>query len=105
MQLFYDLWLQTWPIVHLLLNLALTFSSEFICVQYITQVQESESRQQKTPHIPWYHTTVQFNMDMSGVELTDMPKINRIYSAGLDPANPDFSGWLRLSKIAAGPAV
>jgi len=24
------------------------------------------------------------------------------FSAGLNPAKPDFSGWLRLSKIAAG---
>jgi len=29
-------------------------------------------------------------------------RLSRIFSAGLNPAKPDFSGWLRLSKIAAG---
>ena len=41
-------------------------------------------------------------MDMSGVKLTDKPKLSQIFSAGLNPAKPDFSGRLRLSKIAAG---
>jgi len=39
-------------------------------------------------------------MDMSGV--SGKLKLSRIFAAGLNPAKPDFSGWLRLSKISAG---
>jgi len=41
-------------------------------------------------------------MDMSGVKLTDKLKLSQIFSAGLNSAKPDFSGWLRVSKNAAG---